>query len=330
MIPPAPPSDSQARVGWAIWTQIGSARLWSLGCEPTDAVHGASGASTRARKDLRCPPSRTDSPSSRPVSAAVAALAGLAVTGLYVDAPNWVQQAQGTDLATLLLTVPVLALGLWTASRGSTAGRLAVVAGLLYLVYNYAIFAFSVALNPLTAVHIAIFGLALWSLLLAGPSAVAGAEAVTERLDRRAAGGLLVGVGAMFGLLWLGQIGAVATTGVLPPDLVKAHISSNPVYALDLAFFLPLCMLAGVGLLRRNGAAAYAFPMLVWVPLMGAGVVGGIVLMAAAGDTTAVPVAVVITILGVASSILAAVAIVRPRRGTRIVPAATRTAHQEG
>ena len=33
------------------------------------------------------------------------------------------------------------------------------MAGLLYLVYNYAIFAFSVAMNPLTAVHIAIFGL---------------------------------------------------------------------------------------------------------------------------------------------------------------------------
>jgi hypothetical protein len=28
------------------------------------------------------------------VLAAVAALAGLAVTGLYVDSPNWVQQAQ--------------------------------------------------------------------------------------------------------------------------------------------------------------------------------------------------------------------------------------------
>src|SRR6187431_3177878 len=65
-----------------------------------------------------------------------------AVAGLYVDSPNWVQQAQGTDLATLFLAVPVLALGLRTASRGSAAGRLAVVAGLLYLVYNYAIFAF--------------------------------------------------------------------------------------------------------------------------------------------------------------------------------------------
>src|SRR5687767_11840434 len=134
--------------------------------------------------------------------AAGAAVAGLAVRGLYVDAPNWVQQAQGTDLATLFLAVPVLAVGLWTAARGSAAGRLAIVAGLLYLVYNYAIFAFSVALNPLTAVHIAIFGLSLWSLLLAGRSAVEGAEAVTERLNRRTAGALLVGVGAMFGPLW--------------------------------------------------------------------------------------------------------------------------------
>jgi hypothetical protein len=262
--------------------------------------------------------------------AAAAAVTGLVVPRLYVDAPNWVQQAQGTDLATLFLAVPVLAIGLWMASHGSAAGRLAVVAGLLYLVYNYAIFAFAVAINPLTAVHIAIFGLALWSLLLTGRSAVEGAEVVTERLNRRAAGGLLIVVGAMFGLLWLGQIATVATTGVLPPDLVKADISSNPVYALDLAFFLPLSAMAGVGLLRRNGAAAFAFPMLVWVPLMGGGVVGGIVLMAAAGDQTALPVALVITVLGIVSSILAAVAVVRPGAAAAFVRPATRTANQEG
>jgi hypothetical protein len=262
--------------------------------------------------------------------AAGAALAGLAVRGLYVDAPNWVQQAQGTDLATLLLAVPVLAVALWKASRGSAAGRLAVVAGLLYLVYNYAIFAFSVAMNPLTAVHITIFGLALWSLLLDGRSAVDGAEAVTERLNRGMAGWLLIGVAAMFGLLWLGQIASVATTGVLPPDLIKANISSNPVYALDLGFFLPLCAIAGVGLLRRNSAAAFAFPMLLWVPLMGAGVVGGMVLMAVAGDRTVVPVAVVITALSAVSSILAAVGVVRLRAGAAHFRPTTRPAQQEG
>ena len=90
--------------------------------------------------------------------------------GLYVDAAELGAAGAGTDLATLFLAVPVLAIGLWTSARGSSAGRLAVVAGLLYLVYNYAIFAFAVAMNPLTAVHIAIFGLSLWSLLLAGRS----------------------------------------------------------------------------------------------------------------------------------------------------------------
>ena len=41
--------------------------------------------------------------------AALASAAGLGVTGLYHDAPNWVQQAQGTDLATLFLAVPLVA-----------------------------------------------------------------------------------------------------------------------------------------------------------------------------------------------------------------------------
>jgi hypothetical protein len=243
-------------------------------------------------------------------------LAGLALPGLYVDAPNWAQQARGTDLATLFLAVPVLAIGQWMSGRGSSAGRLAVVAGLLYLVYNYAIFAFAVALNPLTAIHIAIFGLSLWSLLLAGRVAVERAEGVTERLARRAAGGLLIGVAAMFGLLWLGQIATASTTGILPPELVKAGIASNPVYALDLAFFLPLCAVAGIGSIRRNNAADFAFPMLIWVALMGAGVVGGFLLMAAAGDQIAVPVVVALGGLSVASSVLAASALARPERST--------------
>jgi hypothetical protein len=259
--------------------------------------------------------------------AAVAALAGIVVAGLYVDAPEWAQQARGTDLATLFIAVPVLARGLWTAARGSTTGRLAVVAGLLYLVYNDAIFAFSVAMNPLTAVYIAIFGLSLWSLVLAGRAVVEGSDDVTARLDRRTAGGLLIGVAVMFGLLWLGQIATASMTGILPPDLVRAGLSSNPVYALDLAFFLPLCALAGIGLVRANRAAAFAFPMLIWVGLMGAGVVGGFVLMAAAGDEIAVPVVVAIGGISVAASTLVAAALVRPGAVTALPRTSNRPAY---
>jgi hypothetical protein len=247
--------------------------------------------------------------------AAFAAAAGLVATGLYRDAPNWVHQARGTDLATLFVAVPVLFVGLWTARRGSAAGRMAVVAGLLYLVYNYAIFAFSVAMNPLTAVHFAIFGLSLWSLLLGARVAVDTSQTATDRLHRRASAGLLIAVAGMFGLLWLGQIATTTMTGTLAPDLVLAGITTNPVYALDLAFFLPLCAVAGIGLLRSNGAAAFGLPMLIWVPLMGAGVLGGFVLGAMDGGAVPVAVASVIGTLCVASASLAVVAIVRPPAG---------------
>ena len=260
--------------------------------------------------------------------AGIAALAGLMLPSIYVDAPNWVQQARGTDLATLFLAVPVLLVGLWTARHGSLAGRMAVVAGLLYLLYNYAIFAFSVAINPLTAVHIAILGLSLWSLLLGGRDMAEKSRALADRLSQRLAGGLLVAVGGLFGLLWLVQIASTSMTGVLPPDLVKAGISSNPVYALDLAFFLPLCAIAGVGLLRGSGAAAWAFPMLIWVALMGAGVVGGFLMMAVAGDEIAVPIAVVIAGLSVVSGFLAVAAVVRP--GSAASFAGRRYAPREG
>src|ERR1700693_5453595 len=99
--------------------------------------------------------------------AGIAAAAGLIVPGLYRDTPFWAQQARGTDVATLFLAVPILAIGLWTARRGSVVGRLAAIAGVLYLIYNYAIFGFSVAMNPLLAIYIATLGLAVWSFALA-------------------------------------------------------------------------------------------------------------------------------------------------------------------
>lgn len=121
------------------------------------------------------------------VLATLASAAGLGVGTLYRDAPNWVQQARGIDLATLLLAAPILAIGLWTSRRGSSLGRLATVGGLLYLVYNYAIYSTAVAMNRLAFVYIAVLGLSAWSLVLILSSAdFAGlARDVNDRLRRR-------------------------------------------------------------------------------------------------------------------------------------------------
>ena len=260
--------------------------------------------------------------------AAVAAAAGLGIGNLYRDVPFWAQQARGIDLATLFLAMPILVVGLGTARHGSLVGRLAATAGLLYLVYNYAIFAFSVKMNPLTAVYIAILGLAVWSLVLSLPSAdlVGAGRTLVGRLPRRTSIAVLLFVSFLFGMLWLGQIAAATTTGIPPADLAKAGIPTNPIYALDLGLFLPLCVVAGVGLLRGvRVAEAFALPMLIWLFLTSAGIVGGFAFAAIAGDEVPLVVAVVVGGVGIVTLLPAAVAVLRGNARDRAgaMPAAT-------
>ena len=245
------------------------------------------------------------------VLAAIAAGAGLFVAGLYRDAPFWAQQAQGTDIATLFLAVPILSVGLWAARAGSQVGRLSVIAGILYLIYNYAIFAFAVEVNPLLAVYIAILSLAVWSLAL---RLFAGLmpRTLLPSLPRRTAAGVLIAVAVVFALLWLGQIAGATFTGQIPVDLERAELPTNPVWALDLAFFLPLCVVAAVGLVRRAPAAgALALPMLIWLFLTSVGIVAAFVFATRAGDLFPVVPGVLVSIIGILTGGLAAIGALR-------------------
>ena len=54
--------------------------------------------------------------------AAITAVAGLLVPGLYRDTADGIRQARATDLVTLLVAVPALAIGLWRGRAGSAHG----------------------------------------------------------------------------------------------------------------------------------------------------------------------------------------------------------------
>jgi hypothetical protein len=195
--------------------------------------------------------------------AAIAAIAGLLVPGLYRDTADGIRQARATDLVTLLFAVPALAIGLWRARAGSVGGRFVAVGALGYLAYSYAIYAFSVVIDPLTPVHIAILGIATWSLLL---SVFAMDDATLDvasrlRFPRWITGGFLFGVAGLFATLWLSQIAAAIISGRLPAAVSDLGLPTSPVYSLDLAFSIPLIALAGIWLVRRDergpaGAAA--------------------------------------------------------------------------
>jgi hypothetical protein len=238
--------------------------------------------------------------------AAVAAAAGLLISGLYRDTADGIRQARATDLVTLLGAVPALALGLWRARAGSAGGRLVAVGALAYLAYSYAIYAFSVVIDPVTPVHIAIFALATWSLVLTvfGLDDATVDHASRFGLPRRTAGGFLMVVAALFAMLWLSQIAGAISSGHLPKDISDLNLPTSPVFSLDLAFAVPLIAVAGVWLIRRDRRGpASAAAGLAFLIILGLSVLAIFAFEAAAGIAVEAP---PVVIFGAVTAIAAA------------------------
>jgi hypothetical protein len=208
--------------------------------------------------------------------AAVASAAGLFTADLYRDNAAMVAQARGTDLATLFAAVPAAALGLWLAHTGSMRGRVVAIGAVGYLVYSYAIYCFQVVISPATPLHIAILGLASWSLILGGVRlADADLDAVARHLPRRVSAVFLALIVVLFAALWLGQIADAITSGVLPAAVSDLDLPTSAVYTLDLAFALPLLgVTAGLLLRREPRAGAMAVAGLVFIVLMALSILG--------------------------------------------------------
>jgi hypothetical protein len=208
--------------------------------------------------------------------AAVASGAGLIIGDLYRDNDAMVAQAQGTDLATLFVAVPSLVAGLWFARRGSLRGRLIATGAIGYLVYSYAIYAFQVVISLATPLHIAILGLASWSLILAAVALVdVELDSVGQRLPRRTTAAFLVMIVLLFAGLWLGQIAGAITSGVLPLAVSDLELPTSAVYTLDLAFALPLISVGAALLVRREAhGPGVAVASLVFIVLMALSILG--------------------------------------------------------
>ncbi len=216
--------------------------------------------------------------------AGITALAGF-LPGAYRDSHPLVVQSHGQDLATLVIALPVLALALRGAVRGSVRSRLVMIGALGYLLYTYAVYAFVSILGPLTALDIAVVGLAAWAIVFSGPDVPDDRveAAVGSHLRARATGVFLLVVAALFALLWTSQIASASMSGHSPQALVDAGWPTSPIYVLDLAFALPLAVITARRLLTgRPGGVRLAVPYLVFVPLLASGIL--VMSLVAGGD----------------------------------------------
>ena len=243
------------------------------------------------------------------VLATIASAGGVLIPHLYRDTDAWVRQAQASDITTLALAMPVLGIGLWGARAGSAFGYLLTLGALSYLAYGYAIFSFAVATNLMTPLHYAILGLSTWSLVLhvvgLNPDGIHSAG--IGRVPRRMAGWFLIGVAALFLVLWGGQIATSMLSGETSSEVALLGLTTNPVWALDLPFALPFLAFAGGMLLRgQPHAIVAALPALAFVAVMGVSILAIFAFDAVAGSRVdIVPVAMVGSLVVGATALVA-------------------------
>lgn len=184
----------------------------------------------------------------------VAALPGVVVGSLYRDTRAIVATDRGSDLFTLIVAVPVLAISIFYGRRGSLRAQIVWLGAMSWVAYNYAVYSFGLNFTGLFLIHVAILSLAVFVLAFAVRRidvTLLGADQWSA-IPRRSTALFLWVVGAVFSALWLADSFPASLTGSLPARLVALRTTSNPVEVNDLAIVIPALVLAGVWAWQRR------------------------------------------------------------------------------
>ncbi|MDF1515167.1 MAG: hypothetical protein P1S60_15260 [Anaerolineae bacterium] len=172
--------------------------------------------------------------------------------GLYYwDTVSSAAQMQANDLVMLVLGLPLLVVSFWLSLRGSLRGRLLLTGTLGFILYTYITMCFGTAYNKLFLVYVALFSLSLGAFILCMMSfdLKSLASHFSDKVPRQAIAGLLFFAAAFLTLAWLGRIAATLTPGAVP---ALENVTSMFIQVMDLGIIVPLCVLAGILLLRRS------------------------------------------------------------------------------
>jgi hypothetical protein len=183
----------------------------------------------------------------------------------------FIPQAIAQDAVNLAVVAPLMALFAWRAMRGSLASYLVWLGFVVFTVYTYVIYTFSIQFGPLFLLWVAVLGASLFALI--GGAMSLDAQAVANTIDfrkERLAAGFLLLTAVLFGFVWLSDIVPALMDGTAPVAATDVNLPTNPVHVLDLAFFLPAAAIVGGSLWQRRPLGYAAAPaMLVFMALTG-------------------------------------------------------------
>jgi hypothetical protein len=211
----------------------------------------------------------------------VAGMGGVFSDEVYArELPYYAAQGIGQDIVNMLVLAPLLLLTTFLIRAESKIALFVWSGLLLYTVYSYAIYCFSVHFNVLFLVYCGILGLSLMTLLAIFASV--DASVIRSWFDSetpaRYPAWYLLGLAAVFYFLWLMEVVPALISGSMPRSAVESGLITNPVHVLDLAVFLPGCVISAVLLLKRRAMAYVLVPSLLVFTIIMAVALGGMII----------------------------------------------------
>jgi hypothetical protein len=178
---------------------------------------------------------------------ATASVGGLVYGADLYPTDDLHQSLVPTDVANLLLGLPILLGSTWLAWRGKLIGLLLWPGALLFVLYNYLAYVLAMPLNVAFLLHLTLVMLSAYTL--AGLVTSIDGEAVQGRLagavSERVAGGIVAGLGLLFFLRAAGVLaGAIASQAPMAGTELAPNVADM--------LIAPAWVIGGVLLWRRE------------------------------------------------------------------------------
>lgn len=190
---------------------------------------------------------------------------GIFSPDIYIrETDNWKIQSTAQDLFNLTVIAPLLLISSALSFFKKKTGIFIIAGTLLFLIYSFIIYCFSVHFNQLFLVYCSILGLSVYifAFLMSSLSPKLVSDWFDEKIPAKITGRFLIFVALLFSFLWLREIIPATLQNKIPQSIEIAGLLTNPVQVLDLSIFLPAFIFVAYYLLRKNNIAVMLTPII--------------------------------------------------------------------
>lgn len=202
--------------------------------------------------------------------------------GLYkFNIKSLIAEGIAWDFVRLIIAVPALIIGFILFLKESLRGTLFLIGVLAAIFYQYFLWAFGWAYNPLFLCYVIIYSLSLCTiiLILASLKKERLKTAFSDSFPVKYIGIFNISVAGILMLMWLKEILPTLYPNTIPEQFAGVHTLF--VQAADLGIVIPFAIFSGILLLKRNlYGYLLASVAIIFMIFMGLAIIAGVILNA--------------------------------------------------